>query len=806
MLGTVNISVRELVEFTQRNGSIDSGSLGSFGSMGLKRAQEGTAIHTRYQKARKKLLKDVEGTSYESEVFLRIAYYYKDFEFAVEGRADGVLLETAIPMAGETDSWLQRISIDEIKSTSRNLEEIDPPLVHWAQAKCYGFMLAAKNMETASDEVRMPPVTIRLLYIHTETEQERCFEEEFSFEALAEYFEGLIEQYYAFAKMQVGITEEGILSAKQLVFPYPGYRKSQRELAVTVYGTIKQGKKLFVQAPTGTGKTISTLFPAIKALGEDLLSKVFVLTAKTITRQVTEDAFLRMHEKGLRLRLITLIAKEKICFKDKLSCNPESCEFANGHFDRINTAILDVIQNEYNVNRSTLEAYAQKHRVCPFEYALDLTYFCQLIVCDYNYVYNPRSKLKRFFGENNKKDFAVLHDEAHNLVDRAREMFSSAISREDFRELARLIPKGDKSPAFKTIRKIRAWFKTSFDETKSTSLPKELCKLLTEFKEQAEEWFMIENRRDLLYEVFLELYFRVLDFLRIAALFDERYVAYYGEKNTCKLLCLDPSYLLAQAQKQVSACVFFSATLSPLTYFQDTLGGASVDYRLCLPSPFSSDKLCVLINDSIYTGYKNRQYSYEPIARNLFSFVSAKRGNYLVFFSSYEYLQRVAELFTRNYPDIQVLLQEQSMNELERQAFLDNFSAPEAEQATQLGFAVLGGSFSEGIDLVGDRLIGVVVVGVGLPMISEERNLLVQYYNEIERNGFEFAYTFPGFNKVMQAVGRLIRSENDKGAMLLIDSRFTDYGYQGLFPAEWRHFTKIKSTSQLEDALRSFWN
>ncbi len=756
------ISVRELVEFTERSGSIMPGS----GPVGLKRAQEGVVVHGRVQRERKDLYKSV-GLVYESEVSLKVRHVYDEFEYVIDGRADGLIND-------DTGDVL-KIILEEIKTTNIPLTDINPPAEHIAQAKCYAYMACV--LRNANEAV------IKLLYINED--EERVFEENASKDDLLAFFEGIIRKYHAFAALQARNEGQRLESAKRLEFPFGSYRASQRELAVSVYGAIKRRKKLFVQAPTGTGKTISTLFPAVKAMGEGLVNKVFVLTAKGITREVTENAFLMMHERGLQVRFLTMIAKDKICFTGTLDCDAEYCEYARGHYDRINEAVLDIVENENCINRAKIERYARKYMVCPHEYSLDVSLFCEIIVCDFNHVYNPTARIKRFFGEIGSKtslSAVLLHDEAHNLFERARDMFSSQLCVQDFSELLKIFPRQYKRRRIYNYTSDLVVYLDKISGTSHTeTVPTDFCELLSDFKLQIEDWFnenakLKQKRKSLFGEILTEVYFKVSDFLRTRVFFDERYVVYYEDK-LCKLLCLDPSYLLAQAQAQVTSSVFFSATLSPLAYYRETLGGSVEDLCLALPSPFSPSQTELFINPYISTKYKERAASYKPIADCIRDFVAQRIGNYLVFFSSYEYMNNCLDVYEG---DERIIVQEQSMNEEERVEFLQDFDLASTQERSLVGFAVLGGSFSEGIDLTGERLIGVVIVGVGLPAVTYERNLLCSYYDNAKKPGFDFAYVYPGFNKVMQAIGRLIRTENDTGRVLLIDKRYAENQYSTL--------------------------
>lgn len=781
----IKISVRNIIEFVLKAGSIDSTYIGG------KRAQEGTRIHQLVQKKRKKeaLLND---NVYESEFSLKYNLEYKEFEFQIEGRADGVLI---------TNDFM---AIEEIKSTYKKLDTIVFDKNHWhiAQAKIYAFMY--------SEMYNTPRMKVILSYCNVESEEIITFSEYFSKEELKSFFLYILEKYYVFADFDYERIRIRNITAKNLEFPYKSYRKSQREMAVCVYKTIKLSKKLFVQAPTGTGKTISTIFPAIKALEQGLAEKIFYLTAKTITRQVAEEAFLLMKNKGLVMRVVTLTAKDKICFNNDKKCDPLECIYANGHFDRVNEALLDILQEDI-ITRSVIEKYSKLHNVCPFEFSFDITNFCDCIICDYNYVYDPKVYLKRYFSEGMKNEFIILTDESHNLVERSREMYSANISKIEFSEVKKEL-KAVSGKIFKSLGKINKCIISIADnqmlgEKSYTSKEdsKDLYFLLHDFIRNADIWLQ-QNQMHKSFTKVIELYFKVLDYLRISEFFDTRYI-FYVEANPkdvlIKLLCLDSSYMLSNISKRVKSSVFFSATLTPLTYFKSVLGGVDEDFSFTLQSPFDQKNLCVVVDSSISTKYLNRENSYEQIADRLVTMINSKVGNYFVFFSSYLYLENVLTIFKEKNPNNKILVQEKNLNEEDRELFLNEFV--ENPKESMLAFSVLGGIFSEGIDLTGERLSGVMVVGVGLPMITTERNIISDYHKEKSGSGFEFAYQYPGMNKVLQAAGRVIRTETDKGIVILIDNRFLQTYYKKLFPLEWEQFFIINSSEKLQKRLAEFW-
>ncbi|NLP13621.1 MAG: ATP-dependent DNA helicase [Clostridium sp.] len=773
----LKVSVRNLVEFVLRCGDIDS----SFG--GSSRAVEGTRLHKKIQKA--------QGEEYSAEVTLKTTVEFEGFSLVIEGRADGIIKEKGC------------FTVDEIKTTTMPIDSIDEDFnpVHWAQAKCYAYIHALKE--------NLSEINIRLTYCHLDTEEIKYLIKTFDFVELKQFFYELIEKYYVWAKFDYDWQIKRNDSIKTLNFPFVQYRKGQRELAVAVYKTIAGGKKLYVKAPTGTGKTISTLFPSVKIMGEGHITKIFYLTAKTITRSVAEEALLIMRGKGLLVKNVTLTAKEKICFMEKPNCKPEKCEYAKGHYDRINDAIMDVLEEECEINRAVIEKYAKRHRVCPFEMSLDLTLWADVIICDYNYAFDPRVYLKRFFSDTGG-DYAFLIDEAHNLVDRAREMFSARLSKRTFLEMKKAM-KEKNLKISGVLRKLNTFMlkMKKLCEDRSYYVGKEeqkdLYPLLRKFISECDKYLAGDAKHGEENEELLQLYFDAMAFVKISEFYDERYVTFVEktEKDvTIKLFCLDPSRLLCEALKRGKAAVFFSATLMPLDYFREILGGSRDDYIMYLNSPFDTNNRCLLIADGISTRYRHREQSIREVVECIKAVVQGKKGNYIAFFPSYSYMNSVYEILKNEDMNIKIHIQSPSMSEKDRENFMDLFK--ENPEETVLGFCVLGGIFSEGIDLKNDRLIGAVIVGVGLPQICPERGVIRDYFENIKGAGFEYSYMYPGMNKVMQAAGRVIRSEKDRGVILLIDDRFTNQSYQRLFPKEWFPFQRV-NRHNITEYIKKFW-
>lgn len=769
--------MRRLVEFVQRSGSIDSRMTSS------DRALEGTKIH--------QLLQKEAGEEYVAEVRLSIDREVDGVAFSLDGRADGIINEQMI---------------DEIKTTETPMEEITEDFrpLHWAQLICYGFMLAEKS--------DLPEVTLQLTYYQVTDKEVKQFQRVMSRAEMTDFVDDLLSKYAVWAKAAAAWEIKRNKTIQELTFPYDSYRSGQRELAIAVYRTVSSEESLFCEAPTGIGKTMSTLFPGVKAMGEGKTDKLFYFTAKTITRQVAEDALDEMRRKGLAARSVTITAKDKICFLDERKCEPDHCQFARGYYDRLNEGLFDMLQSEEAITRTVVEEYARKYTLCPFELSLDVALFCDVIVCDYNYLFDPVVYLKRFFAEGPGK-YTFLVDEVHNLVDRARSMYSATLRKSMVLQVKRGL---DKKVNKRLLNAINAMNKelialnkklTELGETIYVEKEKlaDWNDAVVKFTFVAKEWLPQNTQSESQADV-LELYFESLRYIAIAEFYDERYVTQVTRSRgdlEVKQLCLDPSFLLSEKLKLGSSSVLFSATLRPIDYYTNVLGGEKDTSRMMFASPFKQKNMHLLVADYISTKYQMREASLEAVVDALYALASGKTGNYLFFFPSFLYLENVYDLFKEKYPNIRLQKQENSMDEAQREHFLEGFQAGNEE--TLIGFCVLGGVFSEGIDLRGERLVGAAIVGVGLAQLNHESDLIKDYYNKTLGRGFDYAYQIPGMNKVLQAVGRVIRGESDRGVVLLIEERFSADRYRALFPAHWNHAKTVKSTTGISQEVNGFW-
>ncbi len=814
---TITISVRGLVEFILRSGSIDN----RIQQAPADAMQEGGRIHRMIQKSM--------GPDYHAEVPLSFLHHADNYDLIIEGRADGILDKYIDdPDAYDAqESFIDKPKpaplIDEIKGTYRDLRKMEAPVdVHLAQAKCYAAMYCKDR--------HCPNINVRMSYCNIDTEEMKYFDFSFSYEEIVKWFDELISMYLKWSDFEFNWSGVRTMSIKAVQFPFP-YRDGQKDLAAAVYRTIVHGKKLFLEAPTGTGKTITTVFPTVKAVGEGKISKLFYLTAKTITRTVAEEAFSTLRKaQNLRFKTVTITARDKICFLDEneRNCNPQACPYANGHYDRINDAIYDLLTHEDSFDREKIVEYATRHQVCPFEMSLDMSLWADGIICDYNYVFDPFVYLRRFFAEGKKKDYVFLVDETHNLLDRGRDMYSAFLRKESFLELKSLIKEFHPSIAghLDKCNKAMLELKRNCDGctvlTSIDSVINPLNRLAGIISEYLEDHSEGPCREDI-----LEFYFDVSRFLTIFDLVDDHYVMYseFAENGDflVRLSCADPSRNLAQCMERGRSSILFSATLLPIQYYKKLLGGTEEDYEIYARSIFDPERLGVYLGVDVTSKYSERSpQQYYNIASYINSVVGARSGNYLIFFPSHQFLEEVLYIYEEEFYDeenTELLVQRDYMSEEAREAFLDRFSTGNdidlskvihmdleiVEDKNILGFCVMGGIFSEGIDLKYDSLIGVIVVGTGIPLVCNEREILREYFEKAGFDGFDYAYRFPGMNKVLQAAGRVIRTEEDKGVVTLLDNRFTAASYKSLFPREWKGY-KTVTTKTVKNEITQFWS
>ena len=781
-LQQVRISVRNLVEFLMRSGDIDNRiSRG----LQLNAMQEGTRIHKKLQRAM--------GSSYQAEVPLRLDVGTERYVLTIEGRADGIF------------EWDGMICIDEIKGVYRDVDEMEAPVpVHLAQAKCYAYIHALQQA--------LDPIGVQMTYCDLDTEQVRRFYESYPFAELEEWFDALMAEYQKWADFQYEWRQKSIASIKKMEFPFD-YRPGQRELVADVYRTILRKKNLFIQAPTGTGKTVSVLFPAVRAVGEGYGEKIFYLTAKTVTATVAMDTFAQFRENGYRGKVVQITAKEKLCKCEKPECNPDACPYAKGHFDRVNDAVFDLLGREDCFSRDVLLAQADRYMVCPFELCLDVSTWSDVIVGDYNYVFDPTVYLKRFFAEGNKGEYLFLVDEAHNLVERGRQMYSERIVKEDVLAVKRLLKNHSKkvTRALERVNQILLAYKRECEDYEIYDLNTHsindlvfaLMRLASEMEKFLQRPLTIPERDEV-----MEFYFSLRNFLSIYDLVDEHYVIYSSVQEdgtfALKLYCADPSANLQNCLDKARSTMFFSGTLLPIGYYKRLLSTEPENYAVYAHSVFTPDQRLLFVGTDVSSKYTRRTpEEYVRIASYIKKISLAKQGNYIAFFPSYKMMLEVEQSFEYLAGEaVDIIIQQQNMREQHREEFLREFQ--EVRGRSMVAFCVMGGIFGEGVDLREDQLIGAIIIGTGIPQIGGESEILKNYFDERDGNGFDYVYRFPGMNKVQQAAGRVIRTLSDVGVIALLDERFVQRDNRRLFPREWEDYRTV-DLEHVDGLLADFW-
>lgn len=771
---SIKMSVHQLVDFLLRKGDIDNRVYNK------NTMNEGSRLHASYQRR--------QDSDYIAEYYLIHTFKVDDFEVTLNGRADGIISRPFLT------------TIDEIKTSVMDNEEFYQEQGEWhlGQAKIYALIYALDH-----DLERMG---VRLTYINQLNNSSLVKDFKYTKEELENYVTDLIREYLEFYKLVFSQLEKRNETSELLDFPFKKFRKGQRELAKYTFAAIKNKQNLYVEAPTGIGKTMSTLFPAVKSFSNGEVDKIFYLTAKNSGVEAAFNATKLLVEKGLRVVAIQITAKEKICACPGRGCNPDECPFAKNYYGKVRNAIIEAVTHELLLSKDVITEYAMRHQICPFEYELDLSLFSDIIICDFNYLFDPIVYMRRYFDEDNYRMVGLI-DEAHNLVERGRDMYSASIDYYEFKRMKNSLKDYNHKELKTAIRRINKLFKAYQEEKEEgynllDDIDNKILNALSNFQKFCSDFMKKEHQK--VTDELKDFYFSTIRFSKIADFFDEnfKFFIYKDQKEiSLNIYNLDPSSLIGESLKKLEAAVLFSGTLSPLDYYVQMLGGNEDSPVLKIPSPFPKENFKLMIAPNVSTIYKNRDNTILEVVDYIKTMVDQKVGNYFVFFPSYKYLNSVLAKFDDSSYELHV--QKSEMSESEKIRFLDNFQAN--PKTTHIAFAVLGGIFSEGIDLLHDRLIGAIIVGVGLPQISYERDLIRNYFNENEENGFEYAYVKPGMNRVMQAVGRVIRSEEDVGAVLLIDERYMHRQYQDLFKAEWNNYRVVLTINDLKDELVSFY-
>lgn len=771
----LSLSVHQLVDFLLRTGDIDNRVYNK------TTMSEGTKIHSFHQSQ--------QGGNYIAEFFLKETFYVSDFVINLEGRADGVIIKE------------DKVIIDEIKSTISPLEDYYDSQKDWhlGQAKCYALMYAHLY--------HLDKIGIQLTYIHQIENTKMIKHFTYKVSALEKYVEDLMEDYLEFYRYIFERIEKRNASAKNLKFPFPKFRAGQKELSKYAYGIAKSGGILFAEAPTGIGKTMSTLYPFAKSFADEENEKIFYLTAKNSGRLTAYEATKLLIENGLCASAIMITAKDKVCMCPGKGCNPDECPFAKDYYTNIRKVIIESAKQYQLFSPEVIKEIAEHYAICPFELSLDLSLFVDIIICDYNYLFDPMVYLKRYFDEDASNMIALI-DESHNLVDRGREMYSASIDSYSFKQAKKAVRYLEHKKIKNAIKRISKMF-NRYDD-----LPEgdHIISFLEDTDVAGINAYLLassdvnKHHHAAVTEEFTDFFFELNKFSKIYEQYDSSFVLYVtktaSQETKITLYCLDPRSHLKAALNKVKSKIVFSATLSPSQYYIDLLGGTKNDPLLRLPSPFIKENLDVLVAPTVSIRYKNRQETIQEVVDYALALIEGHVGNYFIYVPSYEYLENLVPYLKDK--NLNIIVQERDMSEIDKAQFLSCFVDKPKE--TTVGVAVVGGAFGEGIDLVADRLIGVIVIGVGLPQVCFERNLIRNYFDEQYGKGYSYAYINPGINKVMQAVGRVIRSEKDRGVALLIDDRYLSNTYQDLFANEWPHYKVVTSIQDVKEEVDNFWN
>ncbi len=773
---TVSVAVGELISFLFSAGDLTAET---FMNVSLL---EGTRAHQKHQ--------SLYGEDDLAELAISYRFETDQYDITLRGRIDGLL------------STPTGVVIEEIKTTRQSVydDTFKPRRDHEAQLSMYAYMFMKNN--------RLDRIDGMITYIQLGDEQKRRFTRTYLLYELESFFTDAMIDYLEWVAILTRHFEQKISSISTLAFPFPSYRRGQREMMAAVYQAMQDNDIQYAIAPTGIGKTMATLFASLKGLLTDT-QKIFYLTAKTAGKAVALDALRLLHEKGLTIKVLELTAKDSICFLEKRECNPEVCPFAKGFFNRLKDATMEIFEQTTIMDRSTIETYARKHTICPFEFSLFVSYFTDVIISDYNYVFDPRAHLIRYFDEDGYEPFLLI-DEAHNLVSRSRDMYTAVVTQSTLKTIRRLSNK--LKPSLRTVIKKGLAIFDLYDEALKEQgflaehTPPEALIVALQTLNKKVETVLRENPKAPRRTEIVDAYFEILAFVRMAERFNNNYMTNTrreGDDISITLQCLDASpYLLETLSRKTYGSVLFSATLHPIYYYAEVLTQNKGE-TLKIQSPFNPENLEIAIMNNISIRYKDRKASIAAVVQTIITTIDAKSGNYIAFFPSYGYLMDVLSILQPQRSQDDIIVQRRHMSHGERDQMITMFKNNDGKSV--LGMFVMGGMFAEGIDYIGDMLSGVIIVGLGLPMINEVNNQLKDYYEMTLSKGFDYAYLYPGINKVIQAVGRVIRTPEDKGVAVLIDDRFNESRIRALFPLEWTSIRKASSGKRLKEILDAFW-
>ena len=776
----INLSVHDVVDALLRKGSIDTRVFSS------STMQEGVRLHSQFQSE--------QTDNYLSEVSVKTSFSFDDYTFVIDGRADGIIVDE------------NSITIDEIKTTVEDLDKFyeDNKEWHLGQAKFYAYIYATEH--------DIKNIKIRLTYIsQIDYKKKKHIYFSYQYDDIKNYIFNLMNDYYEMISFFLNQNKERAKNLKDLAFPYPSYRQGQKDMIEFLEDAIEKKKFVYIEAPTGTGKTASSLFPFLKKLGDNN-EKVFYLTSKNSIKLVALDNIRFFNANGAKIKAITISSKENMCINDKKrQCNPDECPYAKDYYSKINELVRKTVEEKQVLDYNDILYLGEKYMICPFEFQLDLSLYYDVIIADYNHLFSPTAHLSRFFDQG-KKPYYLLIDECHNLPGRVREIYSSSLAYYDFYDVLKDLRKHTKGTLAlrKNINNIIEYYK----EIDLTEMKEEMgciriddvggyfIKLLNKFVTLTKELF--KDHPEINSQLLVELYYNTLTFLELPSE-EDTFASYYTVSNKkvmeINIVCLDSREYIKNAKRIFESGVFFSATLSPINFYLDLFKAEDVSSSLILPSPFPKENFNVMIHPLISTLYKDRSNTLIYLKEAIINFVSEKTGNYFIFFPSYAYMTSFLSIF-HNDDSFDIYVQDSMMKEDDRNKFLSKFK--KNPDKTCLGFVVMGGSFSEGIDLVDDRLIGAIIIGVGLPKLCYKNDLLKNYYSE-EGSGYDYAYTYPGINKVMQSLGRVIRSENDVGMVLLIDTRYQAPFYKNIINDKYPQAQLVFSGNDIKRLVKKFY-
>ena len=781
---TLSLSVHQIVDFLFRSGDIDDRIYNTSSML------EGTRLHKFYQ--------DRQGNNYLKEYYLKYIFYVDDYELIVDGRSDGIILGPIV-------------TIEEIKTTVDDLDHFfkENEMWHLAQAEFYAYIYAKNN--------NLNKINVSLMYFSQNKKDRLKKLYNYDFDILEQKIYCYLNDYLSYQKtflIKESLRDE---SLKNLSFPFPFIRNGQNELIESTIECVLNHTSNFVEASTGIGKTISTLYGSLCLMKDKRIDKIFYSTPKNSGFLSAINALNIFKNKDVRLTSVEIIAKDKACLNKKRigKCNPDECKFTIGYYDKLKEVIKEIVLNNDIIDANLIKKYALKYTMCPFELSLDLSLLADVIISDYNYLFDPISQLKRYFESPDKQyKMIALIDEAHNMVNRSVDMFSAILSSSSFFKALTDLKKIRNKQIMKIYNSLEEYFnyylEFDFSEQKEfilDSLNIDFVLRLKKYNEEIKKYrlkhkkFKSENvdnfNRDLYrFLLIYDYYIKYKDQYKLFIRSEKE------DEITLNMMCLDASKFIVSSLNHFEGSIFFSATLSPIDYYINLIVNNNNNVKtLSLPSPFKKENFKVLVDNSTSFIYKDRLLTIDKIRDYILTFSKKRKGNYMVFCPSYKYLETLKLVLKDD--DLNIIYQEKNMTNVSKDLFLNEFK--EKVNKTTVGVVVLGGIFSEGIDLVGDRLNGVIILGIGLPSISFENELKKEYYNSLSYNGFEYAYINVGINKITQALGRLIRSENDKGIALLIDYRYKNKTYIPLFNDKWSNHKVIKNKYELEDELDKFY-